>query len=95
MKIKDRLNQLAPYQQGKQIQDIKKHYKLDRIVKLSSNENPYGFSPKIKEFLIDYVPAFDIYPDGYTRELRKELAKNLNVHEQNYLWQWIRGNHFK
>lgn len=86
MKIKDRLNQLTPYQQGKQIQDIKKYYKLDRIVKLSSNENPYGFTPKIREFLIDYVPAFDMYPDGYTRELRIDLAKKLNVHEAEIIF---------
>ncbi|CDQ39810.1 Histidinol-phosphate aminotransferase [Virgibacillus salexigens] len=81
MEGKAALKQLAPYQQGKQIQEIKQMYNLDRIVKLSSNENPYGYSDKVKQFLNEYIPSFDIYPDGYTKELRSVLAAKLNAQE--------------
>ncbi|API90403.1 histidinol-phosphate transaminase [Virgibacillus pantothenticus] len=86
MRAKAALKQIAPYQQGKQIQDIKAQYQIERIVKLSSNENPYGYSNEIKQFLASFEPAFDIYPDGYTARLRKDLANKLNVNESEIIF---------
>ncbi len=73
------LNDLSAYQQGMQISEVKRNYNLDRIVKLSSNENPYGFSDKVKEDLkIDEQP-FELYPDGYAYDLRTKVANKLTV----------------
>lgn len=86
MKTKSSLRQIAPYQQGKQIQDIKRQYQIDRIVKLSSNENPYGYADAVRQFLASYEPAFDIYPDGHTAQLRKDLAYKLKVSESEIIF---------
>ncbi|PAV29493.1 histidinol-phosphate transaminase [Virgibacillus profundi] len=80
------LNQLSPYQQGKQIKDIEKEYGLDRIVKLASNENPYGYSAHVREYFLKNISEFNIYPDGYTAELRKAVADKINVNENQLLF---------
>src|SRR5699024_9604477 len=42
--------------------------------KLASNENVYGYSPKVKEHLQQHLPELNIYPDGHTAKLREILA---------------------
>ncbi|OZU90116.1 histidinol-phosphate transaminase [Virgibacillus indicus] len=86
MKGKSALNQLSPYQQGKQIKDIQKEYGLDRIVKLASNENPYGYSKHVRDFFLHNITEFNIYPDGYTAELRTAIAGKLNVKENHLIF---------
>ncbi|MEC5422467.1 histidinol-phosphate transaminase [Virgibacillus sp. C22-A2] len=80
------LRELAPYQQGKQIHEIKEKYGLDHIVKLASNENPYGYSKKVSEHITANVQEFAIYPDGYTSELRSAIASKLSVQENQLLF---------
>lgn len=80
------LNELTAYQQGMQIADVKKKYKLDRIVKLASNENPYGYSKKVDEFLNDVERDFELYPDGYAAVLREKLAQKLSLSEKQLVF---------
>ncbi|MFZ0371670.1 MAG: histidinol-phosphate transaminase, partial [Halobacillus sp.] len=65
MKAKDILRDMKPYKPGKGIEEVKKEYGLERIVKLASNENPFGFSPKVKQELPELITNLEIYPDGY------------------------------
>ncbi|GIO22627.1 histidinol-phosphate transaminase [Oceanobacillus sp. J11TS1] len=86
MKSKEVLKQLRPYKQGKQTKDIQKEFGLDYIVKLASNENPYGFSDKVKELFQTNKPDFNIYPDGYTTELRSLISETLNVRPESLIF---------
>lgn len=70
---------MSPYKPGKQIEDVKTQYGLSRIVKLASNENPFGFSNKVKEELGQWMSQLEVYPDGYSTELRMALADKLKV----------------
>ncbi|WP_077618593.1 histidinol-phosphate transaminase [Bacillus sinesaloumensis] len=79
MNVKEQLLDLKPYQPGKPIEEVKKEYGLEKIVKLASNENPYGCSEKAKEAVKNSLNSFAIYPDGYATELREKLAKHLGV----------------
>ncbi|MFG6118452.1 histidinol-phosphate transaminase [Thalassobacillus sp. B23F22_16] len=79
MKAKEILKTMKPYKPGKQIEEVKKEYGLKEIVKLASNENPFGFSPQVKKELPDLVAGLEKYPDGYAAELRKKLGEKLNV----------------
>lgn len=83
---KSALNQLSPYQQGKQIKDIQEEYGLSRIVKLASNENPYGYSDYVKDFFLHNITEFNVYPDGYTAELRTAIAGKMNVKENQLIF---------
>ncbi len=75
------VNGLTPYQPGKPIEELARELSLDpaRIVKLASNENPLGPSPKavaaVKEALADIAR----YPDGNGFRLKEKLAVKLGV----------------
>lgn len=80
MKWKNQIVNLHAYQPGKSIDEVKKMYNLKEIFKLASNENPYGFSNKVKKILDeDSSSTFSYYPDGYATNLREEAAKFLGV----------------
>ena len=79
MRWKEQLLTLTPYQPGKSIEAVKKEFKLDQIVKLASNENPFGCSKQAMAALQDHQSSMAIYPDGYATHLRETLASFLNV----------------
>lgn len=86
MKSKHILTEMTPYQPGKQTEEVKREYGLNRIVKLASNENPFGYSKKVDDYLSEQKPALNIYPDGYTSELRHALANKLGVSEKQLIF---------
>jgi histidinol-phosphate aminotransferase len=86
MKWKEQLLNLTPYQPGKSIDQVKKEFGLDKIVKLASNENPFGCSEKVL-FTVNQSPSFfALYPDGYATELRSVLANHLSVEEEQIIF---------
>jgi histidinol-phosphate aminotransferase len=86
MKVKRQLEQLTPYKPGKPIDEVKKEYGLEKVIKLASNENPYGSSPKAKEAILQSLNGLEIYPDGYSRALREKLAKHLGINETQIIF---------
>lgn len=86
LQIKDQLKQLKPYQPGKPIEEVKKEYQLDKIVKLASNENPFGCSAHAREAIQAELEHLAIYPDGYSASLRTELAEFLQVNEKQLIF---------
>ncbi|WP_138416977.1 histidinol-phosphate transaminase [Aquibacillus sediminis] len=79
MQAKQVFNGMSPYKPGKQIEDVKKEYGLENIVKLASNENPFGYSPKVRQAIPDLIHHLEIYPDGYATALRESLSEKLGV----------------
>lgn len=86
MVVKEQLKTLKPYQPGKPIDKVKKEYKLTKVVKLASNENPFGCSKLVSKALTQYFDQLAIYPDGYAAELRSKLATHLNVDEKQIIF---------
>lgn len=70
---------LLPYQPGKPIEELQRELGLSDIVKLASNENPLGLSPKVKALLQDNLDELTRYPDGAAFELKQALADKLSV----------------
>lgn len=79
MKLKKQLHALKPYQPGKSIDEVKKQYGLDKIIKLASNENPAGSSRMVLDAIRNLELPLSIYPDGYASNLRTTLADFLQV----------------
>ena len=52
MKWKQQLFGMKAYQPGKPMDEVKKQFGLDEVVKLASNENPFGSSPKVPKPII-------------------------------------------
>ena len=65
---------LSKYVPGKSIEDVKRKYGLEKVVKLASNENPYGPSPKAIEAFRSYSDLH-IYPNPGYRELREKISE--------------------
>lgn len=86
MRWKEQLLSLTPYQPGKSIDSVKKQFNLQQIVKLASNENPYGCSPKVKSALKENLPNLALYPDGYAADLRDKLASFLQVEQDEIIF---------
>ncbi|MBS4173272.1 histidinol-phosphate transaminase [Bacillus sp. FJAT-49736] len=79
MKWKNQIYNLEAYKPGKSIDEVKKQYQLEQIVKLASNENPYGYSTKVDQALENFKPSFMLYPDGNASNLRNATADLLGV----------------
>ena len=70
---------VQPYMPGKPIDEVKRELGLRNVIKLASNENPYGPSPKALQALRRAAKDVNRYPDGDCFYLRQAIAKRLKV----------------
>lgn len=70
---------LHPYIPGKPIEELQRELGLSRVVKLASNENPIGPSPKALTVLSQVASTLNRYPDGGAHGLRTALAERWKV----------------
>ena len=75
------IRSIAPYQPGKPISELAREMGLDesKIVKLASNENPLGVSPKAQAAIRDALGDLFRYPDGNGYELKQALVRRYGV----------------
>lgn len=73
---------LSPYQPGKPIEELERELGISNILKLASNENPLGTSPKALAALANPLKALELYPDGSGYLLKDALAKKMGLHRQ-------------
>ncbi|WP_298609131.1 histidinol-phosphate transaminase [uncultured Thiothrix sp.] len=71
---------LSPYQPGKPIEELERELGITDILKLASNENPLGASPKALAALAKPLKALELYPDGSGYLLKDALANKLGLH---------------
>ncbi len=70
---------LSPYVPGKPIEELQRELGLERVIKLASNENPLGPSPKALAVLNEGAATLHRYPDGGAYRLREALADRWKV----------------
>lgn len=72
---------IAPYQPGKPISELAREMGLNEtdIIKLASNENPLGMSPKARLAIEQALSGLALYPDGNGYQLKRALAERLGV----------------
>ena len=73
------LSGLIPYSPGKPIEEVERELGITRSVKLASNENPLGPSPKALAAIAEALPSIHRYPDGSGHALRHALARHWGV----------------
>ncbi len=81
--VPEYIERLIPYQPGKSISEVQREYGLDHVVKLASNENPFGPSPLAREAAIRAVDEANYYPDATGHDLRQALTKVYKVKFEN------------
>jgi histidinol-phosphate aminotransferase len=70
---------LTPYQPGKPVEDVQRELGLDRVIKLASNEGPFGPLAAAREALAQATGDFNRYPDGGVYRLHDALARRHGV----------------
>lgn len=87
MKFNSVLDNLKIYEAGKPIELVVREFGIDEkdIIKLASNENPRGCSPKVIEALKDEAKKANLYPDDSMYELKEGLANKYEVKSENII----------
>ncbi|MDB4867034.1 MAG: histidinol-phosphate transaminase [Cohnella sp.] len=86
MQPKPSIVHLPVYQPGKPVEDVKRELGLSEVIKLASNENPYGASPKAKEAIAREIENTSIYPDGAAVQLTAALARRYGVKPEQIIF---------
>jgi histidinol-phosphate aminotransferase len=73
------VNDLVPYEPGKPVEEVQRELGLERVVKLASNEGPYGPFPEALEAIDLCAPELNRYPDGGAYRLRAALAERFDL----------------
>lgn len=81
------LDDLKLYEAGKPIELVVREYGIDEkdIIKLASNENPYGCSPRVIEAIQQEAKKANLYPDDSMYELKEGLASQYKVNSSNII----------
>jgi histidinol-phosphate aminotransferase len=73
------IQSLSPYVPGKPVEELQRELGLARVIKLASNENPLGPSPKAVAALVGAGDMLHRYPDGGAYRLRQAIADRWKV----------------
>ncbi len=73
------IQRLAPYPPGMPLEELEREYGITGSIKLASNENPYGPSPRAVAAIAEALATLHRYPDGSGFYLRQALATRIGV----------------
>ena len=81
MQFNQVLENVTTYEAGKPIELVVREFGVNPkdVIKLASNENPYGTSPKVVEKIQELAKNMFIYPDDSMYELKEALANKFDV----------------
>jgi histidinol-phosphate aminotransferase len=79
------VQEAQPYKPGKPLEEIKQEYGLERIIKVASNENPWGPSPLALKAMQAVEKDLFRYPDPISRRLKQKLASQFGVQEEELI----------
>ena len=74
IRVPSNIDRIEPYTPGKPIEEVERELGLSDTIKLASNENPLGPSPRAVEAARDALQGANRYPDGTGWYLREKLA---------------------
>lgn len=77
--VPEYIESLAPYVPGKPISETQREFGLKKVIKLASNENPLGPSPRAVKAYRNAAKELNLYPDSGAYELKAALAKMHSV----------------
>ena len=70
---------IKPYVGGKPKEEVARQYGVAEPIKMNSNENPLGVSPRGLEAARAALPEANVYPEATSRAVRETLARKLGV----------------
>lgn len=85
LKPADYIQDLVPYVPGKPVEELERELGITGSIKIASNENPLGPSPKALKTLIEKLSDVHRYPDGDSFSLKRKLAGLLKLGAHNII----------
>lgn len=87
MKFNKKLENINTYEAGKPIELVVREFGIEPkdIVKLASNENPYGCSPKVQSAVTKIIPNMALYPDDSMVKLKSALIGKYDITNENLI----------
>ena len=87
MKFNEALKEIKTYEAGKPIELVVREFGIEPkdVVKLASNENPKGCSPRVAKVIADNASKAYLYPDDSMFELKEALSKKFDVQDDNII----------
>ena len=79
------IRDLIPYEPGKPIEEVKRELGLREVIKLASNENALGPSPRAVSAIQESASRVHLYPEGGGIELRRKIARKLGLEAENII----------
>lgn len=83
---RDVYEQISPYVPGKPISDVQRELGLSHVIKLASNENPFGCSEKVQQAVAEAISNLALYPDGNATLLRERLAQKIGLNADQLIF---------
>ncbi len=83
IEVPDYVDAMVSYKPGKPIEEVQRELGLTDVVKLASNENPFGPAPSALDAVRKSLPEQHLYPDVAGHYLREKLAQMLGLEMQN------------
>lgn len=81
--VRSSVGNIKPYVPGKPAEEAERELNISGVVKLASNENPLGPSPKAVEAINKYSKDVFLYPDQQCFEITRLLADKVGVAPEN------------
>ncbi len=82
-KINKQVESIKIYEPGRPIREVAQQYQLEKVIKLSSNENPLGFSPDVNDAVLKAMKEMNRYPESGAHALNNKLAQKFHVSSEN------------
>ncbi len=82
-KINRQIESIKPYEPGRPIEEVALQYGLEKVIKLASNENPLGFSPRVDDAVLKAMENMNRYPESGAHALNNKLAEKFDISREN------------
>lgn len=77
--VANHIARLRPYVPGKPIEEVQRELGLTDVIKLASNENPLGPSPRALAALTHVLAGLSLYPEGSAPALRQAVSRHVEM----------------
>src|SRR5947199_9316261 len=84
--VPEHIRTLVPYAPGKPIEEVEREYGISNSIKLASNENPLGPSPKALAAIREKLDQLHLYPDGDCFYLKRGMAQKRSVETEKLIF---------
>lgn len=81
-KIRREIEDVAPYVPGKPIEEVKRELGIQDVIKLASNEMPFGPVERVREAIFAAASRVNYYPDSNSYYLKQRIAEKFGVEER-------------